>query len=400
MLEGLTPSGLARMRRVLAGHVERGTAPGLVALVSRHGRTHVEAIGHTTVDGTDAMRADSLFRLASVTKPMTAVGGLTLVEDCVLRLDDPVDELLPELADRRVLRRPDAPLTDTVPADRPITVRDVLTFRLGLGLVMAAPGTRPIQDALLERGIGGGPPRPTDLPTPDEWLRRLGELPLVHQPGRGWAYNLGSDLLGVLIERATGRRLGEVLAERVFGPVGMVDTGFSVPDAALPRLVGSYVTDPVDGALAEFDPAHGTAWGPDPVFHSGAAGLVSTAADVALFGRMLLDGGRCAGGRVLSRTTVEAMVSDGLSAELKAACDPAIWSWDHRGWGIGLAVATRREPGRPGGFGWDGGLGTSWWSDPAEDLTGVLLTQAGWTSPAPPAVCRDFWTCVYAALDD
>ena len=154
---GLSTKGLDRMRAVMADAVERGEVPGLVALVHRRGETHVVALGTTAVDGDVPVRRDTIFRIASLTKPITATAAMILVEECRLRLDDPVDDLLPELADRRVLRSVDGPLDDTVPAERPVTLRDLLTFRLGLGAIFAPPGTYPIQRALAETGVDRGP---------------------------------------------------------------------------------------------------------------------------------------------------------------------------------------------------------------------------------------------------
>lgn len=163
---------------------------------------------------------------------------MTLVEDCTLRLDDPVDRFLPELADRQVLRGIDSPLDDTVPANRPISLRDLLTFRLGYGLVMVFPSQYPIQTATEEAGVAPGPILPS-VP-PDELMRQYGSLPLLHQPGERWHYNSGSDILGVLMARATGMSLGDVLQERIFDPLGMKDTAFSVPASKIDRLAGSY----------------------------------------------------------------------------------------------------------------------------------------------------------------
>ena len=194
------------MRDVMAGHVERGDMPGLVTLVSRRDEVHVEAIGRQA-DGGGPMRRDTIFRIASMTKPIAAAATMILVEEGRLRLDEPVDRLLPELADGRVLKRLDAPLGDTVPASRPITVRDLLTFRLGFGLIMAPPDTYPIQRAMRERQMRMGPPRPQAEPAPDEWMRRFASLPLMHQPGERWMYDTGSDVLGVLVARAAGQDL-------------------------------------------------------------------------------------------------------------------------------------------------------------------------------------------------
>ena len=185
------------------GHVARGYAPGVVALIGRGEDSHVMAVGAKALGGTDPMHRDTIFRIASLTKPITATAAMMLIEEGRLRLDEPVDRLLPELGDRRVLRRIDGPLDYTVPARRPITVEDVLTFRLGLGVLMAPPGTYPIQRAITALGlVGFGPPDPTSPHDPDEWMRRLGTLPLMAQPGEQWIYTTGSNLLGVLIARA------------------------------------------------------------------------------------------------------------------------------------------------------------------------------------------------------
>ncbi|MCW2639637.1 MAG: serine hydrolase [Dactylosporangium sp.] len=396
---GLSQARLDRMREVMAWAVERGDVPGLVALVHRRGETHVAAFGTMVAGGDTPMRRDTIFRIASMTKAITAAAAMILVEECRLRLDDPVDDLLPELADRRVLRRIHAPLDDTVPAERSITMRDVLTFRLGIGAVMAPPGSYPIQRAMDEAGINPGPDGPAC--GPDEWIKRLGTLPLVHQPGAAWMYHTGADVLGVLIARAAGRPLDEFLRERIFEPLGMKDTGFHLPPEKLDRMPVSYATDPQTGALVRrADPRHG-AWGRPPAFPSGGGGpgLVSTADDYLAFCRMMLNKGRYDGGRILSRPAVELMTTDHLTPAQKAGNEVFFGSG---GWGFGVAVDSRRDDlaTRPGRFGWNGGLGTSAYTDPAEDMVGVLLTQRAMTSPQPPRVFHDFWTSAYAAIED
>jgi CubicO group peptidase (beta-lactamase class C family) len=280
---GLSEARLGRMHDVMAGYVERGDVPGLVTLVSRRGEVHVDAIGLKAVGGSDPMRRDTIFRISSMTKPITAAATMILVEECKLRLDEPVDRLLPELASRKVLRAIDSPLDDTVPAHRPITLRDLLTFRMGFGIVMAPPDTYPIQKAMSEQLLGQGPP-----PAPDEWIRRLGTLPLMHQPGEKWMYNTGSDVLGVLIARASGQTLETCLRQRLFEPLGMKDTGFSVPATKLDRLATSYWTNAETGALELYDEAEGGQWSRPPAFPSGAGGLVSTIDDYLAFGQMML----------------------------------------------------------------------------------------------------------------
>src|SRR5207253_1326491 len=202
----------------------------------------------------------------------------------------------------------------TVPAHRPITVRDLLTFRMGFGLVVAPPDTYPIQRAVSEHLQGQGPP-----PAPDEWIRRLGTLPLVHQPGEKWMYNTGSDVLGVLMSRATARPLEDFLKERLFEPLGMKDTGFHVPADKLDRLPAAYSADPGTGALVLVDDPSQVEWGRPPAFASGAGGrgLVSTADDLLAFATMMLNRGRFGEGRILSRPSVELMTIDQLTEEQK-----------------------------------------------------------------------------------
>jgi CubicO group peptidase (beta-lactamase class C family) len=399
---GLSKARLGRMHDVMAGHVGRGEVPGLVTLISRHGEVHADVIGAKALGGGDPMRRDTIFRISSMTKPITAAAAMILVEECRLRLDAPVGRLLPELADRTVLKRLDGPLAGTGPADRPITVRDLLTFTLGFGMVMAPPGTYPIQQALSDLNLGDGAPSPAVPPRPDEWMRRLGTLPLMHQPGEKWMYNTGADVLGVLIARASGKRFETFLRERIFEPLGMKDAGFSVPGDKLDRLPTSYWTNLVTGALEIFDEAEGGQWSRPPAFPSGAGGLLSTVDDYLAFGQMMLNKGTLGGERILSRPSVELMTSDQLTPRQKAMSGLVPGYFDGHGWGFGMSVVTRRvdAAGSVGMFGWDGGMGTSWYSDPKEDLVGILMTQASWTSPSPPAVCRDFWTLAYQAIDD
>lgn len=399
---GFSKPRLDRMHEVMGGYVERGEVPGLVALVSRRDEAHVAAIGTKAVGGSDPIRRDTIFRIASLTKPITAAAAMILVEECKLRLDEPVDRWLPELADRRVLKRLEGPLDETVPAIRPISVRDLLTFTLGFGIVMAPPGTHPIQKAMDELELGQGAPQPSVPPAPDEWMRRLGRLPLMHQPGEKWMYHTGCDVLGVLIARASRQPFETFLRERLFEPLGMNDTGFSVPAAKLSRFPTSYAVHPESGALELYDPAEGGQWSCPPAFPSGGGGLVSTADDYLAFGRMLLRQGQHGGKRILSRPSVETMTSDQLTREQRAVSGLLPRFFESRGWGFGLSVVTRRTEvaGSVGRFGWDGGLGTSGYVDPREDLVGVLMTQRAWTSPDPPPVCRDFWTSAYQAIDD
>lgn len=390
---GLSKDRLARLHEVMRSHVDRGAAPGLVSVISRRGEAHVDVIGARALDG-EAMRRETIFRISSMTKPITAVATMILLEECVLRLDEPVDRLLPELADRRVVRRIDGPVDNTVPARRPITVRDLLTFRMGFGGYF---GPCPVNDAAAPLQLSVGPPQPSLPPEPDEWMRRFSTLPLMCQPGERWLYHTGADVLGVLIARASGQPFETFLRERVFEPLGMKDTAFSVRPTDIDRFATSYWTDPETGALGVFDEPTGQ-WSTPPAFPSGGAGLASTADDFLAFAEMMLRGGD----PILSRSSVETMTTDQLTPEQKAVSGFFPGDFDARGWGFGVSMATRREhPAAPvGQYGWDGGLGTIWRNDPSEQMVTVLMTNAAWTSPNPPDIALDILTGAYAAIAD
>ncbi len=352
------------------------------------------------------MRRDTIFRMASTSKPVTIAAAMVLLDECRLRLDDPVDPWLPELADRRVLTRVDGPLEDTVPARRPITVRDVLTSTFGLGMDMTSLGT-PIMNAVFAQGLTPNLPEP--MPEPDEWMRRLGTLPLMHQPGARWQYQLSSDLLGVLVARVTGQSFGAFLRERIFEPLGMNDTGFHVPADKIDRLPTLYAPDPSTGEFHVWDEAVGGRWSQPPAFEGGGGGLVSTADDYHAYFRMLLNQGVHNGQRILSRPAVELMTTNRLGAEQQAARHAmavdnvhiSFGQGQHGGWGLGMAVRTYRGDYAPiGQFGWDGGSGTATYADPTNQLTGILLTQVGASTPDQARVIHDFWTTTYQALDD
>jgi CubicO group peptidase (beta-lactamase class C family) len=397
---GFSKDRLARLHDVMARHVECRDAPGVVALLARRGDVHVEVIGATAFDSDQPMRRDSIFRVTSMTKPVTAVAAMTLVEECVLRLDDPVDELLPELREPRVLARLDAPVDETVPADRAITLRDLLTFTFGSGMVMGPPDQYPILQAIEALHLGGvGPPDAGEPLDRDEWMRRFGTLPLMRQPGATWMYNTGSWILGVLIERATGMSLDAFMRERIFEPLGMVDTGFTVGSEKVSRMPASYLANAENGALQPWDERD---WSQPPVFCDGAAGLASTVDDFFAFGQMMLNRGTLDGERILARPTVEMMTVDHLTAAQKASSGFFPGAWNGRGWGFGMSVVTGTggiSTMGPGRFGWDGGSGTSWYTDPNEELVAILMTQRG-AFPLFSPLYLDFWTSVYQAIDD
>ncbi|GIH16879.1 serine hydrolase domain-containing protein [Rugosimonospora africana] len=402
---GFSEAGLRRLRDVLARPVDSGRIPGLVALVSRGDETHVETIGTMRHDGGAPVRRDTIFRMASTSKPVSVAAAMVLLDECRLRLDDPVESWLPELANRQVLKRVDGPLDDTVPARRPITVRDVLTSTFGLGMDMTSLGT-PIMNKVFEQGLTPNLPEP--MPEPDEWMRRLGTLPLMHQPGERWQYQISNDLLGVLVARVSGQSFETFLRERIFDPLGMKDTGFHVPADKLDRLPPLYAPHPETGEFLVWDEAEGGRHSKPPAFQGGGGGLVSTADDYHAYFRMLLNGGMHGSERILSRPAVELMTTNRLTPEQQADRDAlarnnvhvSFGQGQHGGWGFGMAVRTYRGDYAPiGQFGWDGGSGTSTYADPDNQLTGILLTQVGASVPDPVRLMHDFWTTLYQAID-
>ena len=358
--------------------------PGVVALAAHGDDVHVETHGTLAVGGAPVVR-DSLFRIASITKPIVAAAVGTLLADGALTLDEPVDRLLPELADPRVLRRPDAALDDTVPADRPILVRDVLDYTCGYGQTMelftADPPWPYATAAAAGRLNTMGPPRPDVPPDPDDWVAELAELPLLAQPGQRWLYHTSGQLLGVLAARAAGEPLPDLLASRVFAPLGMTDTAFHGDPA---RLATAY-----SGGV-EWDGPDGL-WSTPPRFPDAAGGLVSTADDLLAFARMLLGGGA----PVLRQDFVAAMTSDQLADRRSRAAVGFLD--DDCSWGFGVSVTTGGP--RTGSFGWAGGLGAIWHVDPVRDLVVITLTQRLFTSPDDVAGHLGFVDAAYAALD-
>jgi len=374
--------------------------PGLVALVSHNDDVHVEVLGTLSFGDPAPMKRDTIFRIASITKLITAVAAMILVEECRLRLDDSIEPWLPELANRRVLKSLSSDLDDTVPARRAITVRDLLTYRMGFGSVMAEPETYPIQKLIRDYRIGGdGPMLPTQSPNMDEWLRRIGSLPWLSQPGERWMYQVSGDVLGALIARVSGQSLGTFMHERIFEPLGMKDTAFHVPPEKIDRLPTFYFFNHQTKKLDVFDDVANSAWRSEPPFDSGGGGLVSTIDDYFAFSQMMLDKGRYGREHILSRATVELMTSDHLAPEQRAGAE--IFFGTHSSWGLGMGVDIGRNEifHTPGRFGWAGGFGTIAYTDPREELIGILFTQCMVDSPELPKLFSDFWTLAYGAME-
>jgi CubicO group peptidase (beta-lactamase class C family) len=372
----------------LRRHVDRSTVPGAVALVARGDDVEVVTVGSVDTEGTAPMARDSIFRIASLTKPITAAAVMTLVEEGVLGLESPVAEWLPELAKPGVVRAPDAPVEDVVPAARPITVEDLLSSRTGWGFPsdFSLPAVRSLFTVQKDgRSL-------QDWPDADTWLGLLAQVPMLYQPGEAWLYGTSSDLQGLLIERASGRTLPDFLAERLFEPLGMKDTAFEVPPSKRHRFTSAYQPAP-DGTPRLFDAPDGE-FSRVPRFHSGGGGLVSTADDWLAFARLLLNAGATPGGdQLLTPTSVSRMTTNHLTAEQR---DRVTLFLEGQGWGYGGQVdVTPSDPWNvPGRYGWVGGSGTTAHIVPQTATVSILLTQTAMENPTPTPVMRDFWRYV------
>jgi CubicO group peptidase (beta-lactamase class C family) len=347
------------LQDLLETTVERGAVPGAAALVAHGEGVEVVAVGE--------VEADSIVRIASITKPITAAAVMVLVDDGLVSLDDPIERWLPELASPMVVRMPQSALDDVVSSARPITVEDLLTFRAGWGF--PSDFSFPAVVELFQKLPVFGTREP-----PDEWLATLAQVPMLRQPGEAWLYNTCSDIQGVLIARVSGQSLPEFFAERIFEPLGMADTGFHVPAEKLDRLPPYHGPDlaPIDDGL----------WVEPPIFPSGAGGLVSTLADWHRFGRMLL----ADGGALLSPQSSRLLTTDHLTEEQRQESTLFL---EGAGWGFGGAVSS------DGRYGWVGGTGTTAHIVPSTGTVGVLLTQVQMTGPTSTQLMRDFWRCAF-----
>jgi CubicO group peptidase (beta-lactamase class C family) len=367
---------LDRLHEAMAARVAKGEFPGMVTLVARGEDVHVDAIGTMAFGTQEPMRRETIFRITSMTKPILAAATMMLVEEGVLSLDEPVYRLLPELADRKVLKRIDGPLDETVPARRPITVDDLLTFRMGHGLIMEPTfdPPYPIVNAAKELELVMGPPEPRTPHDPDEWLKRFATLPLMYQPGDRWQYNTGSLVLGVLVARASKQPLADLFRARIFEPLDMKHTGFSIRPEETKRLPSPYQTIFQTGKVEQQTVSGPSVWTEPPAFPSGAAGLVSTIDDYLAFARLLLKDGVHKSKRLLSERSVRLMTSNHLSPEQMAIPDPIRGG---QGWGFGMAVVTAPDEvsNEPGRYGWNGGYGTFWFNDPTRDLVAIAMSQ-------------------------
>jgi CubicO group peptidase (beta-lactamase class C family) len=366
-------SGLQAIGPALQGVVDAGDLSGFVTLVWRGGEVvQVDAIGRRDIAGDRPMTRDTIFRIASMTKPITSVAALMLLEEGRLKLDDPITRWAPEFADMQVLKAADGPLDQTVAAERDITIEDLMTHRAGLAYGFTSMG--PIAQAH-EKALG--PALGTPL-TPDEWMKRLGQLPLSYQPGARFHYSHATDVLGFIVARIEGKPLDQVLQDRVFGPLGMTDTAFHVPPEKSERAAKLYRINPETDSMEEVAFPYYPA---PPVFAAGGGGLVSTADDYLKFARLMLGKGEVDGVRLLKTQTVEMMTADRLTEAQKAIPFMGIPFWLGQGFGLGVSVIT--DPvkqawmgaGNAGAFGWPGAFGTWWQADPQADMVLIYLIQ-------------------------
>jgi CubicO group peptidase (beta-lactamase class C family) len=381
---GLSPDALQRLALALQSRVDRGHIPGAVALIARHGKIAFhQAFGVRDPADAAPMATDAIFRIYSMTKPIVSIAVMLLWEEGRLLLGDPIGQYLPEFAAPKVANLHGREM-QLVPAERPITVQDLL--RHTSGLTYEFRGATPVHKAYMETRVA------RLKQTNAEQAATLAALPLLHQPGTRWEYSRSTDVLGRLVEVVSGQTLGAFLQERILTPLGMVDTGFAVPEADYGRIAEPFRRDPESGTEVTLLDVRRPA-----IFESGGGGMVATAMDYARFMQMLLGGGRLGTLRLLGRKTVELMTADHLGGIPGA---PDLLPPGH-GFGLGFAVRLAAGmapfPGSVGSFFWGGAAGTTFWVDPVERLTAVLMIHAPAQREHYRVLFRDL---VYAAVTD
>ncbi len=369
---GMSSERLARIRPAMQRYVDAGTLPGVITAVARRGKlVHFDQVGMMDVEEGKPLRADTIFRMASMTKPMTGVAMMILYEEGRFLLTDPVSQYLPEFADLEVWVGGTAASPQTEPTNREMTVEDLLTHTSGL---IYGGNDTPVGELYGQAQLFAAP-------SLADFVERVASIPLAHQPGSKWFYSISQDVLGRLVEVLSGQPFDEFLAERVFEPLGMTDTAFHVPEQHADRLAASYRATPERGM--ERAPSRPGIHDPDRVPYGGS-GSVSTAADYLRFAQMLANSGELDGVRILGRKTVDLMMMNHLDPELgpepMAAMASSLQS-SPRGVGYGLTgavitdVAQSSLPGSAGSFSWGGARSTYFWVDRTEELVGLLLTQ-------------------------
>jgi len=370
--EGFDPGRLAAIRPALQGFIDRGELAGVVTLASRGGEVvHADAIGWRDIESGAPMRPDTLFRIASMSKPITSVAALMLMEEGRIALDDPITRWIPELADLQVLRDAAGPLDDTTPAHRNITIEDLLTHRSGVAYAPFSTG--PIKQAY-EAALGD--PGMNRM-TADEWLAALGTLPLAYQPGERFHYGHSSDVLGFLIGRVEAKPFRQVLQDRIFTPLGMVDTDFWIPADKRARLASLYAYEETGERLRKIELEM---YDEPPGYTPGGGGLISSAGDYHRFARMLLNEGELDGVRLLRPETIRLMRTNRLTQAQRQVPFAGMDLWTKSGFGLGVSIAEDLTDnpyscGAAGSMTWPGVFGTWWQADPANDLILIYLVQ-------------------------
>jgi CubicO group peptidase (beta-lactamase class C family) len=401
---GLSSERLAKIGQVFKQDIDQSKIPGAVVMIARKGRlAYAESFGFQNREKGTTMAKDAIFRAYSMTKPLVSVAAMTLVEDGTIQLADPVSKWRPEFKDLMVsVPRVDALGQATyglAPVDRQPTIQDLLRHTAGLTYGEFS-GNRLVKEAYTRAGLF----KPdfdyntTDL-TPAEFVERIAKSPLAHQPGTTWEYSLAVDVLGRVVERASGKRLGDYMNERLFKPLKMADTAFFVPADKLSRLAEPLAKDPVSGNPFRFlDVSQ------PPKNDSGGAGSVTTAIDYLRFAQAMLNGGKLDDARVLSRTTVALMTSDHLGDRIKPTVTPGVLLLGVDGYTFGLGFTVRSQagiaavPGSQGEFMWGGYGGTYFWVDPKEELAVVMMMQHA--GPARVYYRREIKQLVYQAIVD
>ncbi|MDH4145953.1 MAG: beta-lactamase family protein [Acidimicrobiia bacterium] len=397
---GLDAGRLARIRPFFEErYVRPGKLAGIVTLVARRGQVaHLEAFGSRELASGAPMQQDTLFRIYSMTKPIVSVALMSLYEEGLFQLDDPVSRFIPSWADLRVWNDGTADSWSTSFPEREMQVRDLLTHTSGL--TYGFMGRHPVDTLYRRRGV-----EREGAENLQEMVDRLAEIPLLFSPGTRWSYSVATDVCGYLCEVLAGKPLDEVLAERVLGPLGMTDTSFSVAEADVERLSANYAWTP-DEPLALFDAPATSSYLTPPTFLSGGGGLVSSAADFLRFMTMLVNRGELDGVRVLGRKTVEYMTSNHLpgGVDLAAMGQKVFSEISYDGIGFGLGFSVMLDPARAGVIGsvgehgWGGAASTMFWVDRSEELCGLLLTQLMPSSRYP--IRREMKSLAYQALVD
>jgi CubicO group peptidase (beta-lactamase class C family) len=371
--QALDAAKLSAIAPMLQGVVQAGDLSGAVAAVWKDGEVvHLDTVGRRDIARGLPMERDTLFRIASMTKPITSAAALMLMEEGKLKLDDPIAKWMPEFAHMRVLKKASGPIDDTVPSPRAITVEDLLTHRAGLAYGFSSSG--PLAKAYEDK-LGAVLDSPH---APDEWLKRLASLPLAYAPGERMHYSHATDVLGFLVGRVEGKPFRDVLIERLFAPLGMPDTDFYVPLSKRDRAAVVYQFDPESGGLK---PVAFPQYEAPPAFTAGGGGLISTLDDYLRFARMLLGGGELDGRRYLERETAEAMHTNRLTPDQRARTFLGMPFWEAMGFGLGMSVVMDAEKhawmgaASEGAFGWPGAFGTWWQADPKTNMILVFLIQ-------------------------